>query len=418
MAVIRTTIGTASENVDISSVSGVGPWDVTLASAPSSDAVIGDKLTDEADPAKTFLITAINGDTVTVRDAFGESATPSAAGSTQATISRCYSTISAWETALDNEPLYSNGDVAEGAVCERVGAAVDINGGGTVNLSKIILTGHESYRHEGVVGDSSIAGMYSEAQARVYMIRVSTTIATEISWLVVGYNVSGGTYNQNSNINHNVLSGTCTVHHCILWNSGYAAATGIPYGFRSSYGNSSATIVLHNNIIFGIKNPTTGNGIGINTYYCADDAYIYNNTIYDCYSGIRMNAVSGALVVNNIVMGCTTAAFTDNGYSWNASSNNNYTDDASAPGGLSLTEEVVADTFEDYASNDFHLAIASNARGNGSNETGTLTDIEEDIDGGTRPTAPTAWDIGADHYVAAGIDPIPCDANPTAIRIG
>ena len=52
------TIGTRTANVDITSVTGAGPWTVQLAAADLSTIAVNDTLADEAPPAKAWKISA------------------------------------------------------------------------------------------------------------------------------------------------------------------------------------------------------------------------------------------------------------------------------------------------------------------------------------------------------------------------
>jgi hypothetical protein len=105
---------------------------------------------------------------------------------------------------------------------------------------------------------------------------------------------------------------------------------------------------------------------------------------------------------NNIVQGAVTnysiTSFTT------LSTATNISEDATSPD-ASFRSKVV--TFENEGADDFHLGSGdSEARGNGtdlSTDGDGQLNISDDIDGDAR----SAWDIGADEFVAAGGISIP-----------
>jgi hypothetical protein len=174
-----------------------------------------------------------------------------------------------------------------------------------------------------------------------------------------------------------------------------AGAGGIIYINVRSFNSEN---VIYNNIIY---NATGTDAYGI--YLTSSDAgtigKIYNNTIYNCKSGLLFNSSSGTYVVsNNLLMGCTTCI---NGVSNIDEGENNATndgtgDDNNLEGGI-----VDKTSYSDYfvsttsGSEDFHLkSTATDFIGAGVDLSATFTD---DIDGDTR----SSWDIGADEYVSA-----------------
>jgi hypothetical protein len=150
------TIGTATLNVNITGVTG-GPvfWIVQLAAADLSGVAVNDELTDEASTAKSWKITAIDdgADTVTVIDSEGNGGSPSAAGSTQATLSRWYTTMQAWEDARDGD-LVARDAVEKGEMYKDsvFSGQINIDGSTTDATRYMWLTVAPGERHNGTAG--------------------------------------------------------------------------------------------------------------------------------------------------------------------------------------------------------------------------------------------------------------------------
>lgn len=153
--------------------------------------------------------------------------------------------------------------------------------------------------------------------------------------------------------------------------------------------------LVYNNIIYGFDDPT-GTSYSAGIFAVSGDAYYYNNTIYDCEYGIdggnKYN--TDVWAKNNLIQDCTTDYTQTHAEVWEASSTNNLSSDATAPGSNAKTNKTVA--FADKAGADFHLAsYDTEAKYQGTDLTidpqGKLS-FSTDIDGDTR----LVWDIGAD----------------------
>lgn len=415
MATVYTTLGSHTENVDISSVAGPvgGVYTVTLASPPTADTVIGDTLTDEADPAKSFLITGISGSDLEVKDVFGAGVAPSAAAASVATTKRTYADLAAFNTALNDTSIYAANDLAHLWVCERITLTglASISNGATIGLSKINIWGHTNYRHSGSVGDATIAGfIYTGSDAALGLLARTTTIECDFAWLVIA-SLPSATWNRASGIQQGA-AGTLRVHHCLIYNNSLDVANS-GQTLAGIWVTSGAPGPMHisNNVIWGFKCATAGQGRGIEFGSATSGSCsAKNNTVYDCHVRGISSVNSGQVLRNNVVLGSGTIDYV--GVSWGATSSNNAASDTSAPGGSSIQSQVVADTFVDAAGGDLHLKPTANARTAGANLTGEGDDIETDIDGETRPASPTAWDIGADYYVAAALTGVPIVDTP------
>src|SRR3990172_4766960 len=371
MATVRVTLGNrANDNVNISSVTGTGPWTVTLSGAPPASTVIGDKLSDEAASPKVFLITGISGADLTVRDAFAEPGSPSAAGDSQAFTARCYADLNAWNVVADSEPLYGVGDIAEVAVCEEItiSAPQNITGGGTLPLSKIVILGHENYRHSGTVISTGRISITTGTNAPA--IYRWTTIPTIVEWLICSKLPTTGTFHSGFIIANASAGGYLDVANCLVFSNLYAAADGEPHGISQT--SNSGTMHIQNCAVWGVRNPTTALGRAISLIDTAAGSTCDNCTVYGSQTGVLTNGTT-ALVRNIIAMG---SAGNDFEGALSASSSNNCSEDATAPGANSLINQVVADTLVDAPAGNLHLKPTANAVGAGidlSAQGGTIT---------------------------------------------
>jgi hypothetical protein len=152
--------------------------------------------------------------------------------------------------------------------------------------------------------------------------------------------------------------------------------------------NTDGDISLANNVVYGF-NYAGSYGIRVSQYPKDITPYVYNNTVYNCATGIAMD--SDGYYSNNISYNNTTADFSGTG---KTGSNYNFSKDATAPGANSIhgtADDKTPDFISTTAgSEDFHLQVTSDAIGVGTDLSGTFT---TDIDNQTR-VAP--WDIGAD----------------------
>jgi len=175
---------------------------------------------------------------------------------------------------------------------------------------------------------------------------------------------------------------------------GNVSGTADGRGINLSSGGNGAKV--WNNIIYGFVNGTVSNyAIWPNSSL----GYYYNNTIYNCYRGIRNEA--DAVMINNIISSTTSYNFPS---TYHSMSDYNVSSDDTAPGqyGHSATSATVS--FVSTSTGDFHLASDdTSARDSGIDLSATSTlNFTTDIDGYTRPYNGT-WDIGADEYSMAVI---------------
>lgn len=411
MAEVITSIGTrAAENVNITGVSGAGPWTVTLASAPS-DTFAGDILNDEAASPDTYLITAVNGAELTVRDAFdGGLAAPDYSGTTQATTERCYAgattALGLWEADLDDAPLYASGDTAKGEGYNDGGTAFDqaitSDGGGGVGLAGITLTAAAGHEGDGTAG----TGFRLVASAAGLLL-VDQALGTKIRWLEV---------DANSKLFYVLYSDTAdsannSVDHCLIHD--VYTVNDHAYGMRFYYSNYPA---IHNNAIYNIwcNYNYTRRACGIDFMYNTVGT-IANNTICkvtkDQYGtgdsiGILYSNNAAVLLKNNLVCDvdgtsggshlCYSPAPTAVTAATNASS------DSTAPSPIAAEPVVSAVEFiSNSAPYDLHLAAGAECIDAGTDLGTTPTGVNYDIDGWDRHAGSPSrdpWDVGAHEY--------------------
>jgi hypothetical protein len=143
----------------------------------------------------------------------------------------------------------------------------------------------------------------------------------------------------------------------------------------------------YNNIIYNADDCLTAGG-EVDVVF-----YFYNNTLYNCASGIFASYAT-VKAKNNLANNCSTCFNTYSSGNFTGSSNN-ISSDTTAPGTNSKTKAAVQ--FVNAANKDFHLRVGdSAARGGGANLTNDSDlPFSTDIDNESRPET-GAWDIGAD----------------------
>jgi hypothetical protein len=128
---------------------------------------------------------------------------------------------------------------------------------------------------------------------------------------------------------------------------------------------------------------------------------IYNNTIYNCGTGIRSRGAYN-IAKNNLVIGCTDCYLETNEFE--VADYNAY-DEGTDPGnnGIDLSAYTDAQIFVDVATFDFHLAASSPAIGVGANlYADAYYAFQTDIDSTDRGGSGASWDVGADEYTSVG----------------
>jgi len=259
-----------------------------------------------------------------------------------------------------------------------------IGGWTTDDIRYIKIYTPESERHNGTAG----TGFWLKGQANSWR---GSLVINDPYALVEGLEITSALSNTYQCINIDVGShtGWVKVSYCLL----HDATVNSPFGIKTV---NVGALYVWNNIIYNIDNGSEGDAIYANSDKC-NVAYIYNNTISDCYRYGITTYGSAIHAKNNLVQNCGSSCFSG---SFNSASDYNASDDSSSTGGThDRTNQSF--TFVDEANDDFHLA--SNDGGAKDYGTDLSSDpnlaFSDDIDGETRSGT---WDIGADEYVAAG----------------
>lgn len=414
MATVTTSIGAGtshSETVTISSVSGSGPYTVTLSATVPASVVIGDALYDEAATPDKWLITGISGSDLTVVDSTGVGAAPDdTSGSSTPVIERYYNgstPITDWESELDDTNLYTASDDAVGE-CYNDAAfdeTVTINGGGTVSLTSRTLTVASGERHDGTAGTG----------ARVVRTGNGTVISsaihpTTIEWLEI-------------NCNGNGTQGISTSGSGTQDDLRYLIIHDISINNTHLYGvfQNQVKVLMYDSIIYDLLNTSTSfhSCVGFNAGDEIRGAEAYNITVYNVVNNggngishaLGGEASSGVTFQNCLGMdtGGTTSGSTNdfNGGSSSTNKNNMSSDDsADDEGGSdhligSSHGQTSGDVFVSTTggSEDLHLVKDAAAVGAGTDLGTTPSNVQYDIDNRNRDAAGDTWDIGADQLV-------------------
>lgn len=320
------------------------------------------------------------------------------------TSSRNYSTITAWESDLDNGAVYSSTDNAIGECYAdsdfTSDDSVTIDGGTTVGLSSITLRAASGERHDGT---ASGGGVVVDANGSTFFWRLSTP-NINIDWM----RFTKGT-NNNANHSFELNDNECYFRNSILHDIGVATqAFRVVYGVRSRAA-AAETCYITNNIIYDIEQAASGGGNDTVQCYgiAIDDAgttYVYNNTVYNCTAasdfayGIYFSGAGSATVTNNICMNSTTSDFSGTF----TSSATNLSSDATGSTGLqskTASNQFVSTT---GGSEDLHLKTGADAIDAGTDVGTTPTNVAIDIDARNRDTEGDTWDVGAHEFVSAG----------------
>jgi hypothetical protein len=200
------------------------------------------------------------------------------------------------------------------------------------------------------------------------------------------------------------LSTGYTANCTVLTVTGIEASNSIELSHCFSKGDDNATywvspihisdsdivIKMYNCVGYNAKtNPGSSNyGIYFN---CAAGSVVYNCTTYGGYIGIRI-IIANSITAKNC-LSWNTAVYDYYG-TYNSASDYNVSEDATAPNGgghSTINKADIGNYFDNEASGDFRLNASI---GLGINLSAIFTD---DI----AKAARSAWDVGADEYVAA-----------------
>ena len=421
MATITTSIGTNSSLDTQTPTSGTGanPYTVTFGTDPTGVSV-GDSVQFDNGMGTVYqyLVTEISGSDYTLKWITGGGFATNPYGIVDMSYSqasgvfqRTYSTISAWESDLDNTSYYSSSDDAVGEVYNDsvFDEYIVIDGGGTVGLSSVTLTVPESERHDGTAGTGARVE-YTGSQSSSFRIRrsqctvewleldLTSTGAAVSAGLNLGTNSTQDVYARN-NIIHGLTTQSTHIHGIYIWGTG----------------DSSNSRHVMNNLVYRIDNSsTTKEASGITVAGSNWGVYLYNNTVYyvkatgggdnafcfsinDTDTVIKNNIAARPLAWHSYWQKC----FGESGFS-GSTHDYNLSTDSTATGTNSVTGESYGDLFvsDTGGTEDLHLKEGADAIGAGVDLGTTPTGVNVDIDGRDRDAQGDTWDIGADQYVA------------------
>lgn len=296
-----------------------------------------------------------------------------------------YTTLSAWEAALPASLVTA--DEQHTAVCYNdwpsgLNDPVTISGSTTDATRYIKVTVAAGHRHDGTTGHT---GFYLKGNKGSNDRYFKSSVAyTQLEWLDVEH-----TRNTNSAGAIESNQSYCSVKYCI----GKCATTSLTAYAIAIAGTSNTESewpVVENclaiNAQVGFRN--NADAVRLRAKY-------YNCTAIACGTGFTGAATVPGTAINCVAHDCTTGFTTG----WQAASGYNASSDTTATTIFSNSVSGIVDAdFVDATGGDFHLASGSALIGGGSNLYSLFTD---DIDGDIRPSS-GAWDIGFDHYVAAG----------------
>jgi len=417
MATVTTSIGT-NTSIDTetpSSGSGSNPYTVAFGTDPSGVSV-GDSVhfDNGMGTVYVYLVTGISGSDYTLKWISGGMGATNPYGITDMSYSqaagvfkRTYSTISAWESDLDNTSYYSSSDHAVGEAYDDsvFDEYIVIDSGGTVGLSSVKLTVPESERHDGTAGTGSRVA-YTGSQSSSFRIRRSqctvewieldlTGCGSAVSaGLNLGSNSTQDVYATN-NIIHGITTQSTHIHGIYVWGTG----------------DSSNTRHVMNNLVYNIDNSSTSkDASGITIASGNWGVYLYNNTVYNVIvdggataHGISVNDTDSFLK-NNISARASDDCFGESEFS-GSTHDYNLSTDATATGTNSVTGEAYGDLFvnDTAGSEDLHLKAGTDAIGAGTDLGTSPTNVNIDIDGRDRDSSGDTWDIGADQTASASV---------------
>jgi hypothetical protein len=286
-----------------------------------------------------------------------------------------YATISAFQTAIADKDLVTN---TKSYILELQGETIVENGttltGWTTNNTYYIyirpVSGGE---HNGVVGGGPILEKQTNGGA-AFNVSAQYTVINGIEFRHTGATPGAGA---------SLLVQNIHVENCI--------ANAVTQGFVGIRNNCTVVNCLALDCTTeGYNNANFSNGL------------IQNCLAYDCLTGFSgVSSGTGPDVKNCCSYGGSTANYA--GTFNTGSCTNNAASDAATntpPGSNPITTNIVTGDFEAVASDNYHLSSGSTLRAAGADL--TASGYTTDWEGDARPNG-SAWDVGPDQYVAAGV---------------
>ena len=419
MADVITSIGSDSSITTgtPSSCSGSSsPYSVTFPSAPSGVS-IGDSVSFQDEVTTfatyTYLVTGISSSTLTLKfvsesSGYGSEESPcsilnSSYSQATGTFKRTYSTITSWESDLDNTAIYSSGDDAIGECYKdsNFNEAFTINGGGTVGLDSVKLTAPAGQRHDGTAGSGVVNVYNSGTQSTSVISRQNTTI-------------SFMEYHMGSNsVNNRAVTVSTSAYTDIIFSQNiiHNLTGSFPIAIFFDDGNSASdTRYCHNNLIYDIDdNDDRVKAVLISGSY---PLKVWNNTTYLIRTGsgsknaysFACDTASTAMEVKNCLAIMTSSVGTE-GFALNYTSDSDYngSDFSTATGNSNDLTSLTTAVFEDYDGTPPEFALADDSSPIGAGvDLGTTGGVNIDITGRDR-SSDSSWSMGAFQFVTPNI---------------
>ena len=341
---------------------------------------------------------------------------------------RDYSTITAWEADLDNDTPYDASDDAVGECYDDADFDMQgdftLDGGATLGLATVKLTVAEGERHDGTAGTG--VRVYTSTTTAYRWIPVppnTTKYSLIIEWLELDGSDEGAA-NQLYSANSAPSSSYVTMlRNCILHNTekrlinSTSRDTRIQNNLLYNCGinkNSSQTIGIY------LRNRDTGCGFYNNTMHyirsgstsaSAKLQFLYNSQNWSTTRIINNLATSFDLPNSSSTLkygfysGASKTPYSNTDrYKNNADETESaitYMLDGTVGSSACITGVTPANIYNSttYGSEDLRLKDNTEILGSGA-DVGTSNNLSIDIEGYDRDDA-SAWDIGADQFVAA-----------------
>lgn len=429
MADVITSIGSNSSITTgtPSSCSGSSsPYSVTFPSAPSGVS-IGDSVSFQDEVTTfatyTYLVTDISSATLTLKfvsesSGYGSEESPcsimnSSYSQATGTFKRTYSTITAWESDLDNTAIYSSGDDAIGECYKdsNFNEAFTINGGGTVGLASVKLTAPAGQRHDGTAG-SGVVNVYNSATQSTSVISRQNTTISFLEYHMGTNSSNNRALTVSSSAYSNIIFSQNIIHNL----------TGsFPQAIVFDNGNSSSdTRYVHNNLIYDIDD--NDDRVKALRTVGSYPVKVWNNTTYLIRTGSSSkNAYSwyadntGQMELKNN-LGIMTTSTGSEAFAGNYTSDSDYngSDFSTATGGTNDLTSLTTAVFEDYDATppDFSLASGASPIDAGV-DLGTTAGVNIGIAGRDR-SSDSSWSMGAFQPIPTGTTVTPAAAQTIA----
>ena len=206
-----------------------------------------------------------------------------------------------------------------------------------------------------------------------------------------------GNYSHQYAVEHQNGSSNSTSRYIVGEGDQTTRNNGHGFGLTVMGGNTKS----YNNIIYGWIQPNTVNATFYDHYGAGHE--IYNNTIYNCYTGFYTTLRGSTLAKNIISVGNSNADYLRATNPGSCVGSNNLSSDSTATingGSNHVTGAPASRQFVSTlsGSEDLHLIFKSAAIDAGVDLGTTPDGVQYDINGKDRDTENSIWDIGAHEY--------------------